>query len=318
MNTELEALKHKIEQLEAGLDRERRRLRIQTALALCAVIGAILISPANRAAMAQGYGTTLQQLLNRITAVENKTRFVSIAADPVTGSLDMYLTGTNLHIVNGLGATNGNPAHPYSPFTTDITANGKGNLIIGYNEARAGVPFGGTDTRTGSHNLIVGIEQNYTSIGGINVGSSNTISGPYASVSGGQNNTASELFAAVSGGQGNMASGMGSSVSGGDFNFATGNGAFVIGGQGNTASGLGAAVSGGTGNTASGIGSSVSGGNNNTASGTLAAVSGGQFNTAGGDYASVSGGSSVTQNTAHGWSAGSGTGASVTGDFHSP
>src|SRR5262249_13299411 len=42
---------------------------------------------------------------------------------------DMYITGANLHIVNGNGSTYG-------------TANGLGNLIVGYNESR-GVSKGG-------------------------------------------------------------------------------------------------------------------------------------------------------------------------------
>ena len=45
-------------------------------------------------------------LANRATALETKTQFVSV------DSGEMYVTGTNLHIVNGLGATNGNPADP--------------------------------------------------------------------------------------------------------------------------------------------------------------------------------------------------------------
>ena len=67
-------------------------------------------------------------------------------------------TGTNVQIVNGLGATNGNPANPYAS-VTGTAANGLGNLIIGYNEFST-VPVG---LRTGSHNLAVGIGNTYTS-----------------------------------------------------------------------------------------------------------------------------------------------------------
>ena len=49
------------------------------------------------------------------------------------------------------------------------------------------------DVRTGSHNLVLGDENNYSSYGGQVAGSDNTISNGYASVSGGsgltQNNT---------------------------------------------------------------------------------------------------------------------------------
>ena len=59
---------------------------------------------------------------------------------------------------------------------------------VSYNESR--VPFGaGTDTRTGSHNVVVGQGLNFSSFGGLEVGQFNEISGQFASVSGGNSNT---------------------------------------------------------------------------------------------------------------------------------
>ena len=177
--------------------------------------------------------TVLQNLLQGLTRSGN----------------DFVITNANLYIQSGSGSTNGG-------------INGKGNLIIGYNELR-----GGGDDRTGSHNLIVGRRHNYSSYGGIVVGYYNTISAPYSSVSGGYHNTASGYYSSVSGGLCNHASGESSSVSGGDLNTASHITSSVSGGYYNTASGYCSSVSGGHANTASGNYSSVSGGNDRSASG---------------------------------------------------
>ncbi len=60
--------------------------------------------------------------------------------------------------------------------------------------------------RSGSHNLIIGEFHSFSSFGGLVVNFANTISGPYASVSGGNANTASGGAASVLGGNGNTAS----------------------------------------------------------------------------------------------------------------
>jgi hypothetical protein len=156
----------------------------------------------------------------------------------------LLLSGMNLQIVNGTGATDG-------------AVNGTGNLIVGYNELR-----GDGDDRTGSHNMVVGKEHNFSSYGGFVAGSRNTLSNGYCSVSGGLSNTASGESASVSGGSGNTAIGTYASVSGG---------------AANAASGLYATVSGGAANTASGDYSSVSGGYKHTAGGGYNWAAGGLF-----------------------------------------
>jgi len=187
---------------------------------------------------------------------------------------DIYIEGANLHVVNGEGSTS--------------DTNSFGNIIIGYNESRGA----GRDVRTGSHMLIVGSKNNYSGHGGIVVGSRNTVSGPYASVSGGAGNTAGGWGSSVSGGQDNTASGEVASVSGGFINTVPA-GSFC------------ASVSGGADNTAGGLYDSVSGGMDNTAYGWGSSVSGGVGNTASGQYDSVSGGSGRTLSTGGGyWLAG--------------
>jgi hypothetical protein len=195
----------------------------------------------------------LADLQARIAVLENLLTHVSRTDNT------LVISGANLQVVNGTGSTE--------------TANGLGNLIIGYNEERSAPEV---NERTGSHVLVVGIEHNYSSVGGIVVGLRHTISGTFAAISGGSNNIASGSGAAVSGGSNNIASGANASVSGGSSNTASSNNASVSGGEGNIASGANASVSGGLANTASGARASVSGGYGNTASGFQTTVGGGR------------------------------------------
>ncbi len=207
-------------------------------------------------------------LQTRATTLEAKTAPLSLSGP------DLTFSGVNVHIVDGTGSTS--------------STSGLGNLIIGYN--KAGNDQGSGDVRTGSHNLILGDQNNYSSFSGLVAGDDNSISGPYASVSGGFANTASSNYASVSGGFANTASGLYASVSGGGYN---------------TASGEVTSVSGGELDTASGSASSVSGGETNMAKGDLSSVSGGNQNTASGSYASVSGGKGLSESAGFGWAAGS-------------
>jgi hypothetical protein len=119
--------------------------------------------------------------------------------EPNNAALDAYglgysqvrISGANVLIQNGLGATEAGPG-------------GLGNLVVGYNEA----PVGGyqPSERLGSHNIIVGSLHKYSSVGGLVAGFNNTISGPYASVSGGTENTASNQYTSISGGRDQTAS----------------------------------------------------------------------------------------------------------------
>jgi hypothetical protein len=221
-------------------------------------------------------------MADRMAAMEHKLS--AMAFDDAAN--EVVITGANLRIVNGLGSTE--------------TTNGLGNLIVGYNEERGD----GTDNRTGSHNVVVGSQNNFSSFGGLVVGAFNEISGPLASVSGGRANTASGNFSSVSGGAGNTAIGNGSSVSGGDTNTAAGFFSSVSGGEGNVAGEHGSSVSGGLGNATIGRFSSVSGGEGNSAIAGGSSVSGGLGNTASGLGSSVSGGGNRTAPGTENWAAG--------------
>ncbi len=230
-------------------------------------------------AQAKSPGVSMASLTARLSADEATIAALKAKTAPLSVSgRDLTITGVNVHIIDGTGRT--------------INTSGLGNLIIGYNGSRGVDSKTGDslDVRTGCHNLILGNENNYSSFGGLVVGQHNTISGPYASVSGGISNTASNSYASVSGGLENTASGTYSSVSGGLDNKANGVKASVSGGSTNTASGASAWVSGGVDNRASDDYASVSGGRGNTASGEKASVSGGSGNWASSESSSVSGG----------------------------
>src|SRR4051812_3861123 len=72
------------------------RLRAACGLGVASLMVALFASPATRAAAQSGYGATIQALIN-------KTQYIRVADG------QMYVEGTNLHVRNGLGATNGNP-----------------------------------------------------------------------------------------------------------------------------------------------------------------------------------------------------------------
>ena len=82
-------------------------------------------------------------LTSRVAALEAKLAHVSVSGNDIT------ISGANLHVNNGTGSTDG-------------SVNGLGNLVIGYNELR-----GAGDDRSGSHNVVVGSRNNFSSYGGL-------------------------------------------------------------------------------------------------------------------------------------------------------
>jgi hypothetical protein len=253
--------------------------------------GKIVDGAVTQAKLSAGLAAMIDDLKAQVATLEAKLAAVSVNADG-----DLVISGANLFIQSGNGAT-------------DAAVNGKGNLIIGYNEDPLGLLV-----RTGSHNVIVGPAHSYTSFGGFVAGLGNTISGEHASVTGGDGNAALSDHSAILGGSGNTTAnvsppketpvGLAATISGGSDNIATGDFASVSGGSNNTASANGTSVSGGKGNIASNDLASISGGRSNTASGQDASVSGGGNNTASGDGASISGGHGCTEARDQGWSVG--------------
>ena len=242
---------------------------------------------------------TLRQL-NGVLTVEN-----------VNDVRTVRLTGVNFQVVNGLNRTE--------------SVNGAGNILIGYDEpstfeftaplcssARArngalitteaecltaGGVFG-TQHKSGSHNLVLGTQNGYSSFAGIVAGRLNYSNEMYGSVLGGADNRASGRFSAILTAQGSTVRGNNAAILGGIGGQANGSHSTVLGGVGNVAAGLQAIVVGGERNEAPGEKSVVLGGFRNTVSGRQATLSGGRVNTVSGQAASLLGGANRTVNAA--------------------
>src|SRR5437016_6271125 len=87
---------------------------------------------------------------------------ISFGSSGVGGKPTIRFYGVNVQIVNGAGSTG--------------SVNGTGNLVLGYDESPG--------TQTGSHNLLLGLAQAFSSFGAIVGGAHNTASGPYSAVLG--------------------------------------------------------------------------------------------------------------------------------------
>jgi len=222
LHERVQVLEYQIEALIHRTHRIERRSRWLYALA-CGLLALGLFTLPLPSITAQEESAEYRGIRNRLAALEYKLRYVS------GGPNEVVISGANLRIVNGLGITDcggfrNNPPIPNCP-------NGLGNLIVGYNELRFS-----DDVRTGSHNVVVGTRNNFSSFGGLVVGDFNEISGEFSSVSAGTGNTASGDFASVSGGIANRASGVASWVSG-FVNTASGGASSVSGGRNRTAPG---------------------------------------------------------------------------------
>jgi uncharacterized coiled-coil protein SlyX len=183
----------------------------------------------------------------------------------------VYVTGANLYIQSGDGSTTG-------------SVNGLGNLIVGYDE-----DDGGND-KSGSHNLILGPNHDYTSYSGIVSGQGNASEATYASVIGGTSSTADASYAVVVGGYAASASGSYSAIFGGWEPSASGLASTTVGGREPEATGAYATASGGRANIASGSNSAVYGGYLNEASASMSLAGGGFDNVASGYASAIRGG----------------------------
>ncbi|MFT5584430.1 MAG: hypothetical protein ACI9VR_002015 [Cognaticolwellia sp.] len=202
--------------------------------------------------------------LSRVAAAEELLQLLSVSADG-----DLVLSQANLYVQSGDGAT-------------DAPVNGKGNIILGYDEDD------GND-KSGSHNLILGSYHSYTSYGGVTMGLYNETNERHVLVQG-QGNTMEGAFGVVLASTESVGGAHYAAVLGGSYNLSQGTGAVVVGGSDNVASGDFSVVSGGQNNEASGTGSSVAGGYGGSSSGRDSAILGGRENAASGSYSTVAGG----------------------------
>jgi hypothetical protein len=176
LHARLDALEHQVHTLYQQAHAVDRRLRwwrrLAWGLGVLGVLGWTL------QAVTAGDGAALP-FPDRFAALERK--LAPLTFDAATN--EVRITGANLRLQNGLGATE--------------TTNGLGNLLVGYHEPRDS----GEDQQTGSHNVVVGKQHQFSSFGGLVVGLQNEIRGAFASVSGGVRNTAAGEHTAISGGR---------------------------------------------------------------------------------------------------------------------
>jgi hypothetical protein len=253
LEARMAALEERLAASEQARERTERRLCWWKGAAVLTLLGGLLLSYPQ---FGQAQGGTVEQ---RLAVVEGKLARVFV----VNGGNDLVLSGVNLNIINGLGDTQ--------------TTNGLGNLIIGYNEARVS-----GNTRTGSHNLVLGQRNNFASfcgivggfenhIGGdfacVLTGSSHSVGGDFSAVTGGFDHSVGALYAVVTGGYDNSVGGAYSVVTGGNNNSVAGSYSVVTGGAGNSIGGDSSTVSGGSGNSTGGNFCSVCGGLNRSISG---------------------------------------------------
>ena len=158
----------------------------------------------------KGSVVTLQGSVVKLEAkpagIPSLDKYLTIDTNPIDGVTGPHIliTGANVHILSGSKATDDNIA-------TGGTLTGLGNLIIGYNEQSPTSPL----LRTGSHNLVGGSQNSFSSTGGMVFGLRNTLSGQYAAIVSGDTNIASGPNASVLGGNLNRAVGTRSTVYGG-------------------------------------------------------------------------------------------------------
>lgn len=255
----------RLEQLEQVNARLRRRVQIQTGLTFLIVCVGFCLSFTDRPAVAQSGNNgipdkvsalqaavrelqvavaslqsststeteraraaeaalqaALDAEVNRAKAAESAlsagvTELQRLTAPLSLNATDLTITGVNVHIVSGSGRTDDNAGSGGS-------LTGLGNLIVGYPGQDSVYP------RTGSHNIVLGDHNGFTSYGGLVAGQGNQILGPYCTVTGGTGNTARNYWSSVNGGFSNLASGQGSVVNGGQQNVARESYAVVSGG----------------------------------------------------------------------------------------
>ena len=240
---------------ESGACKKGTLTPLADAQALAAIAARVDALESANSALQERVGTLESDntaLAARVSALETTLSKVSYDATGLNGRPTLTVSGANLQVVDGSGDTLGR-------------VNGLGNLFVGYGERSHG------DLESGSHNLVIGRDHSFSSVGGLIAGVDNTVTGTWSTALG-SGNTASGTVSTVTGGRDNVAGGSYSSVSGGQENTA---GAFA---------------------------SAISGGNLNTASGSFSSISGGAQNTTTGGFSSLLGGRGITLATQFGTS----------------
>lgn len=154
-------------------------------------------------------GPDNEQLQQRIVQLEAQVARLTRLLDGIqrTGQ-DLQFQGMNLVLLNGEGKT--------------ASANGSGNLIIGYNSP---------EKITGSHNLIIGEGHQCTTYGSILSGSGHRVEGAYGAALAGSGNSVTGKGSFAMGGEGNQVGGNFSATVAGRHNKAEGERSIISGGE---------------------------------------------------------------------------------------
>jgi len=208
-------LRSKVEHLRDKLANHREHQHNQGSIpgSLEALQAEVNNLKASLAAMANYEASLSSQLAaanSRLNALE-KPVVGGGSVDPVLAELAKYVTvdtgvlngvkgphiivtGVNLHLRSGHNATNDGGA-----------LSGLGNLIVGYNEEQSSAALyndGNNCMRslTGSHNIVTGVGNLFTSYGALVAGSNNCVTSPNSSILAGDTNEAHGLNSAILGG----------------------------------------------------------------------------------------------------------------------
>jgi hypothetical protein len=205
------ALEAKINSQQATIDDLRAKLNTETAARIQGDAATRLYADSAVGAEMSRAKAAEAALQTSVSSLEALTAPLSLSGTELT------FTGVNVHIVSGSGRTD-------DFIGSGGTLTGLGNLIVGYPGGDSIYP------RTGSHNVVLGDHNGYTSYGGLVAGQGNQILGPYCTITGGTGNTARNYWSSVNGGFSNIANGQGSVVNGGQQNSASESYAAVSGG----------------------------------------------------------------------------------------
>lgn len=162
------------------------------------------------------------------------------------GYKTLRVKDANLQVVNGTGNTE--------------SANGLGNIIIGYNEVI------NLCARDGSHNIVLGFDNAYQSWSGFVSGSDNLINDPFDMCLSGFSNRAFGENNILIGGRDNLTTGVNNVIVAGDLHTISGDNSVILGGREHTITPAGDydTITGGEGHTISGSFGSISGGDSHS------------------------------------------------------
>jgi len=189
---------------------------------------------------------------------ENAALRAYLTVDEASDSI--IFSGANVYVQSGSGGTAG-------------TVNGLGNLVLGYDEDD------GADDKSGSHNLVLGVEHSYSSYGGLLSGQNNAVTDAHSSSISGSNNTVTSSFAAAVAGGANTVSGQRAASLGGAASTISGSYAAIVGGSSSTASGTYSVVVAGGSHEVSGLYAAAVGGGSNIVTGSAPRPSPGALTT---------------------------------------